>query len=112
MCINNMIKQFYKNIDREELHSNQNEGVYLTSFGFVEVLEGDGGQGTIIKVTPSAGIGVEGHMKEKFKAMDGRVRVRITEIIEGGFLGMKFDMLRASTEVASTVVKLRIEYEV
>ncbi|KAE8720318.1 MLPputative-like protein [Hibiscus syriacus] len=86
--------------------------------GRVEILEGDGGVGTIAKLTfPSApGSAESGYMKEKFTKIDDDNRVKETELIEGGYKAFGFDLVRIRLEIIekdseSCTVRSSIEYE-
>ncbi|KAL4560743.1 hypothetical protein LXL04_032897 [Taraxacum kok-saghyz] len=86
----------------------------------LEVIEGDGGVGTIIKVTFKPGSGIS-YYKEKYTMIDDEKRVREAEVIEGGHLDFGFTLYRVRIEVkdnlndemgSSCLVKTTIEYEV
>ncbi|KAJ0511203.1 putative (S)-norcoclaurine synthase [Helianthus annuus] len=86
----------------------------------IDIIEGDGGVGTIIKVTFKPGSRVS-YCKEKFTMIDNDKMVREVEIIEGGYLDFGFTLYRIRIEVkdnpndetgSSCVVKMTIEYEV
>ncbi|KAF9685502.1 hypothetical protein SADUNF_Sadunf03G0061300 [Salix dunnii] len=82
--------------------------------GKVEVIEGDGGVGTIVKLTFPGTSG--GYMKEIFRIMDDEKRVKETEIIEGGHLDLGFDVYRVRLEIIerdaeSTIIRSTINYE-
>ncbi|XP_071710705.1 norbelladine synthase-like [Rutidosis leptorrhynchoides] len=94
-------------------------------FEAVEVVEGDGGVGTILKVTlkpgtTSAGSGLEYYF-EKFTKVDNQNMVKDIQIVKGGFLDIGFNYYRIKLEVienskdetgSSCRVKITIEYEV
>ncbi|CAM8959223.1 unnamed protein product [Rhodiola kirilowii] len=85
--------------------------------GVVETVEGDGGVGTVMKVTFLPGMPGPGYMKEVFTKMDDEARLKETETIEGGFLALGFDLYRVRLEVletgeASSVIRSSIEYEI
>ncbi|XP_023756911.1 norbelladine synthase [Lactuca sativa] len=86
----------------------------------VDVEEGDGGAGTILKLTLLPGLGFK-YYKEKFTKVDNENKVKETEIVEGGFLDIGFILYRIRIEIkenpnddtgSSCVVKLTLEYEV
>ncbi|KAJ0502983.1 putative (S)-norcoclaurine synthase [Helianthus annuus] len=86
----------------------------------IDIIEGDGGVGTIIKVTFKPGSRVS-YCKEKFTMIDNDKMVREVEIIEGGYLDFGFTLYRIRIEVkdnpndetgSSCVVKMTIEYKV
>lgn len=82
----------------------------------IEVVEGDGGVGTIlhIKFTPGTP-GFAGY-KEKFIEIDNEKRVRVTDVVEGGYLDVGFTLFRVIFEIIekgsdSCIIKSTIEYE-
>ncbi|KAJ6703991.1 S-NORCOCLAURINE SYNTHASE 2-LIKE [Salix viminalis] len=80
----------------------------------VEVIEGDGGVGTIVKLTFPGTSG--GYMKEIFRIMDDEKRVKETEMIEGGHLDLGFDVYRIRLEIIekddeSAIIRATISYE-
>ncbi|XP_076896116.1 norbelladine synthase-like [Bidens hawaiensis] len=86
----------------------------------LEVIEGDGGVGTVIKVTfkPEAGLSP---YKEKYTMVDNDKMVREAEMIEGGYLDLGFTLYRVRIEVKDNtseetgslcIVKITLEYEV
>ncbi|KAL8255681.1 hypothetical protein R6Q59_030748 [Mikania micrantha] len=85
----------------------------------VDVVEGDGGPNTILKLTFKPGSRFP-YYKEKFTKVDNENTVKEVEVIEGGFLDMGFDLYRIRIEIKenpkdecrSCFVKLTIEYEV
>ncbi|EEF42383.1 conserved hypothetical protein [Ricinus communis] len=87
--------------------------------GKVEVVEGDGGVGTIMKLTFPPGTPGSGYMKEIYTKMDDDNRVKETEIIEGGYKDLGFDHVRIRLEIIekdaaaaeSSIIRSTIEYE-
>ncbi|KAK9079196.1 hypothetical protein SSX86_000866 [Deinandra increscens subsp. villosa] len=86
----------------------------------VDLVEGDGGTGTILKLTLKPGLGFP-YYKEKFTKVDHENMVKETEVVEGGFLDMGFTLYRIRFEIkenpkdstgSSCVQKLTIEYDV
>ncbi|KAM0024801.1 putative (S)-norcoclaurine synthase [Helianthus debilis subsp. tardiflorus] len=86
----------------------------------VEVVEGDGGPGTILKLTFNPGQGFS-YCKEKFTKVDNIHMVKETEVMEGGFLDMGFNLYIIRIEIkenskdgpgSSCLVKLTLEYDV
>ncbi|KVH90670.1 S-norcoclaurine synthase 2-like [Cynara cardunculus var. scolymus] len=86
----------------------------------VDVVEGDGGVGTILKLTlkPESGFSC---YSEKFTKVDNENKVKEAEVVEGGYLDIGFTLYRIRFEVkenpnddtgASCIVKSTIEYEV
>ncbi|XP_071710697.1 norbelladine synthase-like [Rutidosis leptorrhynchoides] len=91
-------------------------------FKAVEVVEGDGGVGTILKVTykpdtTSAGLESK-YFLEKFTKVDNENKVKETEILKGGFLDIGFNYYRIKLKVdenpkaETSRVKITVEYEV
>ncbi|KAL3756009.1 hypothetical protein ACJRO7_002965 [Eucalyptus globulus] len=79
----------------------------------VDILEGDGGVGTLVKLTFE-----RLSFTEKYTKVDHERRVKETEAIEGGLLDMGLTLFRVRLEVIgedkeeSCVLKSTIEYEV
>ncbi|KAI6699400.1 hypothetical protein NL676_013724 [Syzygium grande] len=79
----------------------------------LDILEGDGGVGTVIKLVLAGGLSY----KEKFTKVDHEHRVKETEMIEGGLLDMGFSLYRVRLEVIGKeeeelcVIKSIVEYE-
>ncbi|XP_028772021.1 S-norcoclaurine synthase 2-like [Neltuma alba] len=65
----------------------------------VEVLEGDGGVGTIQKLTFKPGVEGPAGYKEKFTKIDNDRRIKEVEIVEGGYLELGFSAFRVRLEV-------------
>ncbi|KAK3033671.1 hypothetical protein RJ639_034550 [Escallonia herrerae] len=83
---------------------------YLAS---VEVVQGDGGEGTIAKLAPLSG----STYYEKFTKVDNENLVKETEIVEGGFLDLGFNLYRVrfeniKTGETSCITRTTIEYDV
>ncbi|KAI3688075.1 hypothetical protein L1987_81781 [Smallanthus sonchifolius] len=86
----------------------------------VDVVEGDGGPGTILKLTFKPGLGFP-YYKEKFTKIDNENMIEETEVVEGGYLDIGFTLYRIRIEIkenpkddtdSSCLEKLIIEYEV
>nr|GEY77187.1 S-norcoclaurine synthase 2-like [Tanacetum cinerariifolium] len=86
----------------------------------IDVLEGNGGVGTILKLTLKPGLGFT-HCKEKFTEIDHENKVKEVKGVEGGFLDLGFNFYRVRFEIKdnpndetdlSCIVKLTIEYDV
>ncbi|KAJ9554881.1 hypothetical protein OSB04_009495 [Centaurea solstitialis] len=86
----------------------------------IDVVEGDGGTGTILKLTLKPGLGFSWY-SEKFTKVDNENRVKEAEVVEGGFLDFGFTLYRVRFEIkenpnddtgSSCLVKLTLEYEV
>ncbi|XP_065881956.1 norbelladine synthase-like [Euphorbia lathyris] len=85
--------------------------------GKVQILEGDGGVGTIVKLTFPPGTPGNGYLKEIFREQDDEKRVKVTEVIEGGYKDVGFDVCRICLEIIekdaeSAIVKSTIQYEI
>ncbi|KAL7108087.1 hypothetical protein ACP275_06G093100 [Erythranthe tilingii] len=85
----------------------------------INVVQGDGGAGTILELFfPPGGAGLSSY-KEKFTVVDDEKRVKETEVVEGGFLDLGFSLYRVRFEVFDKdeedeycITKATIEYEV
>ncbi|KAJ4721085.1 S-norcoclaurine synthase [Melia azedarach] len=85
--------------------------------GRIEILEGDGSVGTLVKVTFPPGTPGAGYMKERFTKIDDVKRLKETELVEGGYIDVGFDACRIRMEIIekddkSSVVRTTIEYEI
>ncbi|XP_061340621.1 norbelladine synthase-like [Gastrolobium bilobum] len=85
-------------------------------FQKVEVIEGDGGLGTVLKLTFSPGMPGPACYKKKFTKIDNEKRIKETEVIEGGYLELGFTLVRVILEVTekgedSSIIKSRVEFE-
>ncbi|GMI78908.1 hypothetical protein HRI_001560100 [Hibiscus trionum] len=85
--------------------------------GKVEIVEGDGGVGTIIKLTFPPGGQMTGDMVEIIAKVDDENRVRENEVIEGGFKDLGFDLFRFRLEIIekdseSCIIRSSMEYEI
>ncbi|KAK3000749.1 hypothetical protein RJ639_020594 [Escallonia herrerae] len=79
----------------------------------VDIIEGDGGEGSIAKLTPLSG----SPYHEKFTKVDDKHMVKETEIIEGAFLDLGFTLYRVRFENIPTgkhscITRTTIEWEV
>ncbi|KAK4256106.1 hypothetical protein QN277_009018 [Acacia crassicarpa] len=86
-------------------------------FQKVELVEGDGGVGTILKLTFVPGTPGPAFYKEKFTKVDDENRIKETEVVEGGYLELGFALWRVRFEVIekgedSSIIKSTVEYEV
>ncbi|KAI3517109.1 hypothetical protein L1887_16317 [Cichorium endivia] len=84
----------------------------------IDVLQGDGGVGTVIKVTPHPGVSVKPPFKERFTKIDHEKMVKEVEIIEGGYLDLGCTSYRITLEFtekqndnSSCIMRVTIEYE-
>ncbi|KAA8533463.1 hypothetical protein F0562_031103 [Nyssa sinensis] len=85
--------------------------------GRVEVLQGDGGVGTVVKLTFPQGTPGVGYLKERFIKIDDEKRVKETETFEGGFKALGFHLYRVRLEIIekdseSSIIRSTVEYEV
>ncbi|XP_057774083.1 norbelladine synthase-like [Salvia miltiorrhiza] len=92
----------------------------------IDVLEGDGAVGTILRLSFPPGTGESGleWLKEKFTVVDNEKLVKVTEVVEGGYLDVGFTLYRFKLEVMEAaeekekekekhcIVRYTIEYEV
>ncbi|PWA86030.1 Bet v I domain-containing protein [Artemisia annua] len=85
----------------------------------LELVEGDGGVGTVLKLTYKPEYGIPSY-KEKFTKIDDENMVKEVEVVEGGFLDNGFSLYRVRFEVkvnpkdatgSSSLVRSTIEYE-
>ncbi|KAG8479678.1 hypothetical protein CXB51_029422 [Gossypium anomalum] len=85
--------------------------------GTIEVVQGDGGVGTILKITfPPGSLGLS-YMKEIFIKADDEQRVKESEVIEGGFKDVGFDVYRYRFQIIekngeSSIIRSSVEYEI
>ncbi|EOY10116.1 MLP-like protein 423, putative [Theobroma cacao] len=85
--------------------------------GKVEVVQGDGGVGTIVKVTFPPGTPGPGYMKERITIIDDEIRLKEAETIEGGFKDVGFDVYRMRLQILekdaeSSIVRSSVDYEI
>ncbi|CAL5080536.1 unnamed protein product [Urochloa decumbens] len=84
----------------------------------VELVEGDGGVGTVLLVTfPPAGASEPGSYKEKFTMVDNEKYIKEAEVIEGGVLDLGFQKYVVRFEIieqedGTTIIRSTIEYKV
>ncbi|CAN6229375.1 unnamed protein product [Urochloa humidicola] len=82
----------------------------------VEVVRGDGGVGTVIKVTLPPGIPGRHSYKEEFVKIDNENRVKEAAVIEGDILELGFNTYVTRFEIvekgpSSSVIRSTVEYE-
>ncbi|KAL0452289.1 UNVERIFIED_CONTAM: hypothetical protein Slati_1207000 [Sesamum latifolium] len=94
-------------------------------FSRVEVVEGDGSAGTIVRVVFAPGDDEIGNreggaivVEEKFTVVDDERRVKEAEVVEGGYLDLGFTLYRVRLEVIEKegkkeecMTRSTIEYE-
>jgi len=84
----------------------------------VELVEGDGGVGTILLVTfPPSGTSGLASYKEKFTVVDNEKYIKEAEAIEGGFLDLGFEKYLVRFEIVGqedgpTIIRSTIKYKV
>ncbi|XP_010908499.1 norbelladine synthase [Elaeis guineensis] len=83
----------------------------------VDVIEGDGGVGTVLKVTFAPGTPGVQFYKEKFVKVDNEKRVKEVLVVEGGFLDLGFRSVlfrleNIEKDSNSSFIKSTIEYEI
>ncbi|KAI3918347.1 hypothetical protein MKX01_041667 [Papaver californicum] len=83
----------------------------------VEIDNGDGGVGTVLKLTLPPGSPIA-YYKEKFTKIDKEKRIKVTEVVEGGVLELGFSLYRITLEIiekegdpSSSIVISTIDYE-
>ncbi|XP_042020193.1 norbelladine synthase-like [Salvia splendens] len=85
----------------------------------VDVVQGDGGAGTILEVVFRPGMrGGMKSFKEKFIVVDNEKRVKEAEVVEGGFLDlgftlyrMRFNVIEVEGNEKQCITRSTIEYE-
>ncbi|XVF56554.1 hypothetical protein PTKIN_Ptkin06aG0130400 [Pterospermum kingtungense] len=85
--------------------------------GRVEVVQGDGGVETILNITFAPGIPGPGYMKEIFTKIDDEMRVKESEVLEGGYKDFGFEACRYRLQIIekdaeSSIIRSSIEYEI
>ncbi|XP_060175385.1 norbelladine synthase-like [Lycium barbarum] len=83
----------------------------------VDILEGDGGVGSVLNVTFPPGTPLLTSHKEKFVVIDDEKRVKIAQVVKGGLLDLGFTLYKVKFEVIEKdkekcITKTTIEYEV
>ncbi|KAG8381674.1 hypothetical protein BUALT_Bualt06G0146100 [Buddleja alternifolia] len=84
----------------------------------VDVVQGDGGVGTILHLFFTSGMMISSY-KEKYTVVDDEKRVKEAEVVEGGYLDLGFTLYRVRFEIIEKedeenkcITKSTIEYEV
>uniref|UniRef100_A0A251VKJ4 Putative major pollen allergen Bet v 1-K n=1 Tax=Helianthus annuus TaxID=4232 RepID=A0A251VKJ4_HELAN len=89
-------------------------------FEGIDIVEGDGGPGTILKLTFKPGLGFS-YCKEKFTKVDHANMVKESQVVEGGILDFGLNLYRIRVEIkenpkdgsgSTSVMKLTIEYDI
>ncbi|KAK2999120.1 hypothetical protein RJ639_024604 [Escallonia herrerae] len=83
----------------------------------IEVLQGDGNAGTVLKLTFPPGNPVFTSYKEKFTIVDHVKKMKEAEVIEGAYLDLGFNLYRIRLEIIeksahSCITRATIEYDV
>ncbi|KAI3443685.1 hypothetical protein Pfo_000350 [Paulownia fortunei] len=85
----------------------------------INIVQGDGGVGTIVEVFFPPGLDGLISYKEKFTVVDNEKRVKEAEMVEGGLLDLGFTLYRVRIEVIEKegmknqcITRSTIEYEV
>ncbi|XP_074351389.1 norbelladine synthase-like [Apium graveolens] len=83
----------------------------------IEVVEGDGSVGTVLKLIFRPGLVGFSYYKEKFIMIDHEKRVKDVIVVEGGYLDIGFDRYLVRVEVIekdekSCITKTTIEYDI
>ncbi|KAK4572234.1 hypothetical protein RGQ29_030602 [Quercus rubra] len=83
----------------------------------IEVIEGDGGIGTILKKTYTPGSHGFSVQREKFTKYDNEKRMKELEVMEGGYLDLGLTLFRVRFEIIekdndSCIIKSTIEYDI
>ncbi|XP_009628155.1 norbelladine synthase-like [Nicotiana tabacum] len=83
----------------------------------VEVIEGDGSTGTVLKITFPQGTPGIPYFKERLNIVDNEKRYKQSEVIEGGyvdlgyiFYGIRFEVIEKDEN--SCITKFTVSYEV
>ncbi|KAK9064009.1 hypothetical protein SSX86_017881 [Deinandra increscens subsp. villosa] len=83
----------------------------------LDVVEGSGEETTISKITPHPDVSPLPAYKEKSTKIDHENKVKVLEVIEGGYLDIGFTTFRTIYELIetgkedSTIIRVTIEYE-
>ncbi|EEF45600.1 Major pollen allergen Bet v 1-D/H, putative [Ricinus communis] len=82
----------------------------------IDILEGDGGVGTIKKFNFTNAVKECSYVKDRVEVMDEENRIFTYSIVEGGILGLKVKSYIAEVSFTSTneggcLAKLKIQYE-
>ncbi|KAK6118475.1 hypothetical protein DH2020_047742 [Rehmannia glutinosa] len=86
----------------------------------IDLVQGDGGVGTVLELFFPPGASGLTSYKEKFTVVDDEKRVKEAEVVEGGYLDLGFTMYRVRFEVIEKdgisnnqcITRATIEYEV
>ncbi|KAK3189029.1 hypothetical protein Dsin_028590 [Dipteronia sinensis] len=83
----------------------------------IEILEGDGGVGTIKKLTFTDAVKEFSYFTDRVEVMDGENHVFKYSVVEGGLVGLKVSsyvtevILTPANDGGGCLAKLKIEYE-
>ncbi|KAL3650628.1 hypothetical protein CASFOL_007031 [Castilleja foliolosa] len=83
----------------------------------IDIIKGQGGVGTIIHLFFTPGTPGVTSYKEKYVVVDDEKRVKVAEVVEGGYLDMGFKSYQVQFEVIDKdngccITRATIEYEV
>ncbi|KAJ0970843.1 hypothetical protein J5N97_018802 [Dioscorea zingiberensis] len=83
----------------------------------IDIIEGDGEVGTVLRLHFPAGTPMAENYKEKFTKIDDEKRIKEVHTVEGGFLQCGFHSYMVRFEIiekseATSVIQTTIEYEV
>ncbi|XP_077234297.1 norbelladine synthase-like [Tasmannia lanceolata] len=82
----------------------------------IELVEGDGGVGTVLHLTFPKGTPGLTSYKEKFVMIDNEKRIKDTDVVEGGLLDLGFSLYRIRFEIVekdadTSIIRSTIFYE-
>ncbi|CDP20245.1 unnamed protein product [Coffea canephora] len=84
----------------------------------IDVLEGDGGPGTKLKLTFPPDNQLMSYSKEQFVVVDDQKMMKVAEVFEGGYLNLGFTLYRVTFQVlpnlndeSSCTTKCILDYE-
>ncbi|XP_077234292.1 norbelladine synthase-like [Tasmannia lanceolata] len=82
----------------------------------IELVEGDGGVGTVLLLTFPKGTPGLTSYKEKFVMIDNEKRVKDVDVVEGGYLDLGFSLFQIRLEIIekdvdSSIIRSTIFYE-
>ncbi|XP_030491314.2 norbelladine synthase [Cannabis sativa] len=82
----------------------------------IDIVEGNGGVGTIVHLNFVPGATRFKSYKEKFTKVDNELRVKEADVMEGGYLELGFTLYRVRFEIIEkdegcSIIKSTIEYE-
>ncbi|XP_068649596.1 norbelladine synthase-like [Aristolochia californica] len=80
-------------------------------------IDGDGGVGTVLTLGLPNATPRYAKYKEKFLVVDNEKRVKVADVIEGGYLDLGFTSYRATLEIVekeggSSIIRSTVDYEI